>query len=148
MCCVALPLPSLHLGRGGVFLLGTYGVGVGCVEVGADNALFLDVGEDVLGERVGKCHCWWLWVCLLVWFGGVCWCLGGSGKVARVGWEAFVSEEKGLDWGKKRWVHVCLEGHWHVNVDRSEVAFVARVCLLVTHVTFAVVGFSRWLSCE
>jgi hypothetical protein len=54
---------------------------------------------------------------LLVWFGGVCWCLGGSGKVARVGWKAFVSEEKGVDWGKKRWVHVCLEGHWHVNVD-------------------------------
>lgn len=50
-------------------MLGTYGVGVGCVEVGADNALFLDVGEDVLGERVGECHCWWLWVCWLVWFG-------------------------------------------------------------------------------
>jgi hypothetical protein len=32
-------------------------------------------------------------------------------------WKAFVSEEKGVNWGKKRWVHVCLEGHWHVNVD-------------------------------
>jgi hypothetical protein len=114
--CIAAAFASLGE-RGGVSLLGTYGVGVGGVEVGADNALFLDLGEEVFGERVGECHCWWLWVCLLVWFGGVCWCLGGSGKVARVGWKAFVSEEKGVDWGKKRWVHVCLEGHWHVNVD-------------------------------
>jgi hypothetical protein len=34
--------------------LGTYGVGLGGVEVGAHDAVFLDLGEDVFGVRVGE----------------------------------------------------------------------------------------------
>lgn len=33
----------------------TYGVGLGGVEVGAHDAVFLDLGEEVFGVRVGEC---------------------------------------------------------------------------------------------
>lgn len=33
----------------------TYGVGFGGVEVGAHDAVFLDLGEEVFGVRVGEC---------------------------------------------------------------------------------------------
>ena len=90
MCCSALPLLRFTWGgEGFLFLLGTYGVGVGGVQVGADNALLLDVGEDLLGDRVGEwdrhvvgCGCVlvWVWWCM---FGSGC--LGGNGKVATLG---------------------------------------------------------------
>ena len=72
----------------GSFLRVTYGVGVGGVEVGAHDALLLDFGEDISGDWVGECHVNGLGGCVvllvwrvLVWVG----CLGGSGKVAKVG---------------------------------------------------------------
>jgi hypothetical protein len=59
--------------------------------------------------------------CCVVGLEGVClgWEFGWKRKGREGGWKAFVGEEKGVDWtglGKKRWVHVCLEGQWHVNV--------------------------------
>ena len=127
MCllCVCRRFASLgERGEGslGSFLRVTYGVGVGGVEVGAHDALLLDFGEDLFGDWVGECHVNGLgWLCCVVGLEGVClgWVFGWEWKGREGGWKAFVGEEKGVDWtglGNKRWVHVCLEGQWHVNV--------------------------------
>jgi hypothetical protein len=76
------------------------------------------------------------------------WVFGWEWKGREGGWKASVGEEKGVDWtglGKKRWVHVCLEGQWHVNVTgQVRSRFGARVCFHVTQDLSAVI--LPWLS--
>jgi hypothetical protein len=104
MCllCVCRHFASLEEGGDGSlgsFLRVTYGVGVGGVEVGAHDALLLDVGEDLSGDWVGECHVDGLGGCV-VGLEGVClgWEFGWKRKGCEGGWKAFVGEEKGVDW--------------------------------------------------
>jgi hypothetical protein len=112
--CLAL------LGKGG-FLSGTYGVGLGGVQVGAHDALLLNLREDGFGVRVGECggHL------------GGCGCVFGmevsvldvewEWKGCEGGWneEAYVLEGKGQSGS----MSAC-----HVNVTGPK-PFRAHVCL-------------------
>ena len=96
--------------EGGVGGIATHGVGLGGVEVGADDAVFLDLAEEVLGVQVGKCGrhfvvggCFVFWLCC-GWLGM---CLVGAVLVERRGTEIVQSREE--DCGGCGSTVVCLE---------------------------------------